>query len=340
MSCRKLRRRAFTLVELLVVIAIIGLLVSLLLTAVQAARESARRMQCQGHLKQLGLACHNFESAKRSLPSGGWGYQWQGYADIRSPAGQPGSWTFTLLPYLEQTALCELGTYGGDPGKRQLDLIQRTSTPVPIYNCPSRRGGEVIPFDPTCNGCATPRGASSPLMGAVRGDYAVNIGDGAPSLQDILGWPLGYPGPADLEEANQMHRDRTWPTPPRDWSGISWLRQSISLSEVSDGTANTFLFGEKHVMRDAYQTGTDWGDNEPLYGGFNNDNHRSTHPGWPLLPDRVGQMSMGSFGSAHSGGVNFVMVDGSVHHISYGIDSTVYRHLGNRRDGKEASVPQ
>lgn len=104
-------RDAFTLVELLVVIAISGLLVGLLLPAVQAAREAARRAQCQSNVKQLGLAALNFESAHGRFPSGGWGYQWQGFADVSSPAGQPGSWTFSLLLFLEQANLHGLGGY-------------------------------------------------------------------------------------------------------------------------------------------------------------------------------------------------------------------------------------
>ncbi|MFN7291872.1 MAG: DUF1559 domain-containing protein [Pirellula sp.] len=91
--------------------------------------------------------------------------------------------------------------------------------------------------------------------------------------------------------------------------------------------------GEKHMSRENYNTGRDWGDNEPLFGGFNNDNHRSVHPFWPLMRDRRGEMSIGSFGSAHSAGVNFVMCDGSVQLVPYTIDVRVYRNLGNRRDG-------
>lgn len=329
----------FTLIELLVVIAVIGILVGLLLPAVQFARETARRMQCQSHLKQISLSALNFESTHHRFPSGGWGFQWQGYSDISSIAGQSGSWTYSLLPYLEQESLYELGTYQAPSGLRDQQLRRRVSSAVPVYNCPSRRGSEPALFDPSCASCASPIGVDDPLQSTVRGDYAANAGDGVPDLSALGSWPSTFWGPADVAEATVLSRSNGWPKPPLDWSGISWLARSVRLSDLTDGTSHTILFGEKYVRQDAYYTGIDWGDNEPLYGGFNNDNHRSTHPAFPLMRDRRGVISIGSFGSAHSSVVNFAMSDGSVHSIAYAADLSVFRHLGNRHDGMSVSIP-
>src|SRR5215211_6488872 len=102
-------RWAFTLVELLVVIAIIGILVALLLPAIQAAREAARRATCTNQLKQIALAWHLHHDAHKFFPSGGWGYYYVGDPDRGSGAKQPGGWAYSCLPYLEETAVYQLG---------------------------------------------------------------------------------------------------------------------------------------------------------------------------------------------------------------------------------------
>lgn len=335
---KHLSRSGFTLVELLVVLAIIGLLISLLVPAIQAAREASRRLNCQSNLKQLGLAMTDFESSKRRFPSGGWGFQWQGYSDTGAIAGQPGSWTYSLLPYIEQDGLYRMGSYHLPSHRRDQQLRTRLSTSISTYLCPSRRGGQLIPFDPNCYTCPRPFGATGILEHSPRVDYAVNAGDGAPNRAQLFSWPMFFGGPSDVAQADEFTRTNRWPATPEDWSGISWLIQSVRFADLTDGASHTILLGEKYMPSDAYLTGTDFGDNEPLYSGFNNDNHRSTHPHWPLMADKRSIASIGSFGSSHWGGANFVMADGSVHKIAYSIDSTTFRYLGNRRDGEKAEV--
>jgi prepilin-type N-terminal cleavage/methylation domain-containing protein len=142
---RRSCRRGFTLVELLVVIAIIGVLVALLLPAVQAARESARRIQCSNHLKQIGLAFHNHHDSLGHLPTGGWGWNYVGDPDGGFSENQPGGWTYNILPYIEQQALREIGIGQMGPLK-QAELARLVGTPIKFYHCPSRRPARLYPI--------------------------------------------------------------------------------------------------------------------------------------------------------------------------------------------------
>src|SRR5262245_56637338 len=122
-------RPAFTLVELLVVIAIIGVLVALLLPAVQAAREAARRMQCQNNLKQFGLAFQNHHDQIKHLPTDGWGFNYVGDPDMGFGTEQPGGWTFNILPYCEQKTVYDIAAGKTGPPKFA-DLAKMVGTPI------------------------------------------------------------------------------------------------------------------------------------------------------------------------------------------------------------------
>lgn len=297
----------FTLVELLVVIAIIGVLVALLLPAVQAARESARRVQCSNHLKQIGIAFHNHHDTYGHFPTGGWGWSYVGDPDGGFAENQPGGWTYNILPFIEQQSLRDIGLGQAGPLK-QAELAKLVGTPIKFYNCPSRRPSRVHP-------CLQPANAAAVTMGA-KTDYAVNCGD--------TGNERNGGDPAQAPSNND-----TYP-------GIHYDKSKIKMSEVTDGLSNTFMVGEKYLNPLKYTTGDDAADNENLYVGFDNDHNRSTNLAsyFPPRQDTKLYSDMHIYGSAHPGGFNMVMCDGSVRVVQYSIDGNSYRYLGNRFDGE------
>jgi prepilin-type N-terminal cleavage/methylation domain-containing protein len=135
----------FTLVELLVVITIIGILIALLLPAVQAAREAARRLQCSNQIKQLALGALGHETANGFLPTGGWNPCWAGDADRGFGGRQPGGWIYNVLPYIEQQPLHDLGSGADNSSVPTLSdcVLQCVGTPLTGLICPSRRAAVV-----------------------------------------------------------------------------------------------------------------------------------------------------------------------------------------------------
>ena len=300
-------RSGFSLVELLVVIAIIAMLLALLLPAVQMAREAARRTQCRNNLKQLGLAMHNHESTLGRLPGNGWGWAWVGEPDRGSGKKQPGGWIYQLLPYVEATAVQSL------PKDR---LVQ---TPLALFVCPSRR-----PPDPSDN-LRTINLRNAPWTPVVaKTDYAVNEGD------FITNTPEGPPTLLAGDDPNYPWTDVSQAT------GVCFLRSELALRDISDGTSNTYLVGEKYVTRPNYRTAVDSGHDQSMYTGVDLDINRWTLG--PPLQDGVVSAER-YFGSAHSGGCHFLFCDGSVRTISYAIDTEVHRQTGHRHDGLPRSAP-
>jgi prepilin-type N-terminal cleavage/methylation domain-containing protein/prepilin-type processing-associated H-X9-DG protein len=350
------RRNGFTLVELLVVIAIIGVLVALLLPAIQAAREAARRTQCINNLKQLALGSQNHHDTHGHFPSGGWGWEWVGDPDRGFGKEQPGGWAYNLLPFFEQQALHDLGSDGDPiamPPSQRKGAQQVVLQPLAMITCPSRRPSEgTFPFGASqaqsgLNNALTPDQAG-------RSDYAINSGH---VYSEIPGAEGGGPGTytdAATWTANIGIRNPTWGNENPQYvdrlTGVSYQRSTVNIRRISDGTTNTYLIGEKHIYYDDYLTGRDRGDNETWCTGFNNDNFRTTGrlSGGAIveavpIPDgtRVptSDDNVYRFGSQHPGGVNMSLCDGSVTTISFDIDWQIHRDLGNREDGNSVQVP-
>jgi prepilin-type N-terminal cleavage/methylation domain-containing protein/prepilin-type processing-associated H-X9-DG protein len=314
------RSTAFTLVELLVVITIIGILIALLLPAVQAAREAARRTQCTNNLKQLGLGALNHEQANKFFPTGGWGYYWTGDPDRGFGKEQPGSWLFSTLPYIEQQALFNLASDGA-PGSVSIQQRQGATTtlttPIAVMACPSRRPAALYKTGYTMYNANT-------VSYVVKCDYAANSG-----AQDAV---ESGNQPGTLSEAGTY---ANWVSGTA-CSGISYQRSQVSMADIRDGSSNTIYLGEKYLNFNYYLTGTGAGDNENAYAGYDNDNFRTTSSSSPPVQDLNDQTddNITHFGSPHSNGCNFVFCDGTVHMLSYSISPTVFSCLGNRADGK------
>jgi hypothetical protein len=160
-------------------------------------------------------------------------------------------------------------------------------------------------------------------------DYAANCGD--------AGQPWDIPGPPDLATGDSWTATKKWLPPNtqfddvKTFSGICYLRSEIRTAHITDGATNTYLVGEKYLNPDDYFTGADPGDDQTLYGGFDNDNHRTAIS--PPRQDTPGARDEYIFGSAHAAGCTFAFCDGSIHNISYAIDAETHRRLGNRADG-------
>lgn len=306
---------AFTLVELLVVLAVIGCLMAMLLPAVQAARETARRLQCQNHLKQLALAGQQHHDVVGNYPSSGWGYSWTGDAGCGLGVGQPGGWTFSTLPFAEQSMLYDLAV--GLTGTDKLAAVARTaSTPAAIFYCPSRRAVQTLPNMYGTN-VAHNSGPSGMLA---KTDYAANCGDSP--YDQIDGGPISFAAAATF----------AW-QPTDQFTGVSFLRSQMRDRDITDGTSNTYYAGEKYLDPRLYATGTDLGDNEDAYVGFDNDICRTASLNYPPANDTPGVQNTFGFGSPHPTGLNMAFCDGSVRRVSYSIDPETHRRLANRRDG-------
>ena len=346
--------RGFTLVELLVVIAIIGVLVALLLPAVQAAREAARRAQCTNNLKQIGLACLNFESSYNRFPTaGGITSQFFSADEAAEPkyGYENGSWMYQILPFMELQNLAELrfGDGGANAGFIETGMIE---IPVSSYNCPSRSGRLAV------NGTDIYR----------LGDYAgVFASHNDPGASEGFEWSTSRPPKSNEEEAL--------------WTGILakgghvqvsgsnpqvWKFQKIGFKSIEDGASNTILAAEKAVQSEfwtldkanpwphweiyGYYVGADWpcmrefGALQPDGSGtlvpvLGDSESRNTPATSRLIRDSsTGQAEEQGFGSAHPGVILSVFGDGSTQVINQDADLGLLNQLGKRADGSTAGL--
>ena len=332
----------FTLVELLVVIAIIGILVALLLPAVQAAREAARRSQCQNQLKQIALAFTNHEATHKHFPSSGWGWRWQGDPDAGYGEDQPGGWAYNILAFMEEAPIREAGAGVTNPAAKEAAMLAAVGTPIPIFNCPTRRAALAYPLVRNGNLANNIPSCVAGNCVVARSDYQANSGNC--NTDDPS-------GPDSVAQAATFKWFAEPPEPYRLQTGITFQRSQIKIAQITDGASKTAMVGEKYRNPDYYIDGNDDADDQNMFCGHDRDMNGYTykqnvikasaglvyfdHKQFELAPlqDRPGLSWDYQFGSAHPAGFHMAMCDGSIQSINYDVERRVFALMGGRNDG-------
>jgi prepilin-type N-terminal cleavage/methylation domain-containing protein/prepilin-type processing-associated H-X9-DG protein len=302
------RRRGFTLIELLVVIAIIAVLIALLLPAVQAAREAARRAQCVNNLKQLALACHNYENINKIFPSQVGGIPtWFGQTDYRT------SWMVQILPQMEQTPLFNAYNFAGDRAEYSFNNQTVIGTQLSFFACPSYAGPMLQQGQADWNGYAGTEQAAMAQWFIAGTCYKGNLGDN--TTGPFPGSSNAY---GDLSNGN--------PTA----TGIFWRAQMVvTIAAITDGTSNTMLAGE------ALPNTCNW-------NAWSESNSSVATTSIPMNQrtnlDRTSPGYCYGFRSQHPGGMNAAFCDGSVKFLKNSLSQLIYRSLSTRAGGEVLSA--
>lgn len=311
------RSQGFTLVELLVVIAIIGMLVGLLLPAVQQAREAARAMQCSNNLKNIGLAILNYESMRQALPPGRLGYDGSLPTGVTSATNDKrcaASGFVMILPYLEQMALyvsLNEGKFSPEnndstiSGWETTACVEAIATRPPVFVCPSNTS---LPYYEGSNSFTRLSNSNAKIA---TGCYALNA---------------GTVGPGNVTSDYKYKND-----------GLFYYVSNITLPEIHDGTSHTFCAGEV-VQAHTLASRNNWAYNFRFIDTFRTTNNPlNSEPKWGTILSSSIQEN-GAFASEHAGRCNFVYADGHVTSLGEGADMTVYRALSTRAGGEVGTI--
>ena len=334
------RRLAFTLVELLVVIAIIGILVALLLPAIQAAREAARRSQCMNNLKQQGLAAHNYHDSKKQLPP----------ARI---VDHQATWLYLILPYMEDVQLGSIWDISqGDFYDQPREL--RTAR-IDSYLCPSQERDSFEVADTMTNPSGhnhTGADESGNVYYGSVADYMASMSSSCALTRPVATPKNSFPSGVNFSSTTDIAYKSDGAIPPvrpgaykktpgsagsDDYpQGVQSYKSQTSFAKITDGTSKTLMFGEISGRRArGFQAFN--GDSAPgLFVGQD----RPLAPFPEPTPDQppTNYVDTVSFGSSHPGAVHFVMCDGSVQSLSRDVDQNVLDRMAQRNDGEVYDV--